>query len=219
MNAKIAGVFFITAILTSLLGGGLIESILSEPDYLAILPAKATQLNIGIYLELVTGIAVVGIVVMLFPILKQHNKHLSLVFIISRIIESIFCILCAIVPILLLSLSREAIKSENLNTPHIQTVSNLLISTRLHMTGLLIPLFFSLGAASFYYILYHTKLLPRFISVWGGIAVILVLIVNLFKPDNSMALFLALPIILNEIFLGIWLFFKGFKQSYKNSIS
>jgi len=215
--AKIAGILFLTVNFTSLLGGGLIESIIDAPNYLAIISAKATQITIGFYLELINGIAVVGLAAMLFPILKKHNEYLSRAFIVFRIIESIFCIVSSIIPILLLLLIKEVVKSGGLNDPYIQTLGNLLIAARSFMTSLLIPVFFCLGALLFYNISYQSKLIPRYISVWGIIGVVLILIVNLAKIDISIGLFLALPIILNELFLGIWLIVKGFNTSPTDS--
>lgn len=54
---------------------------------------------------------------------------------------------------------------------------------------------------------------PRFISVWGLIAAILIFI-NLLSHfaviPMGLALIFVLPIIMNEIFLGIWLIVTGF---------
>ena len=84
------------------------------------------------------------------------------------------------------------------------------------MAGLIVPVFFSLGAVLFYYLLYRSRLVPRFISVWGFIAVALVLAWNLletFGISISAGMVFGLPIILNEIILGIWLIVKGFTTS------
>ena len=77
----------------------------------------------------------------------------------------------------------------------------------------MLGIFFGLAALLFYYLLYRSKLVPRFISVWGFIAVVLVLawnLVEIFGISVSFGMILALPMILNEIFLGIWLIVKGF---------
>ena len=95
-----------------------------------------------------------------------------------------------------------------------QALGALALAERASVVNLLIPVFFSLGALLFYTALYQSQLLPRFISVWGLIAVGLILTLNLvslnFKIEMSLKLLFALPIILNEIFLGIWLLVKGF---------
>ena len=68
-----------------------------------------------------------------------------------------------------------------------------------------------------YTAIYRSRLLPRFIAIWGLIAALLILAMNLLSLgvtlDITLALLLALPMILNEIFLGIWLIVKGFNLS------
>ncbi len=98
------------------------------------------------------------------------------------------------------------------------TVGTLSIAERASVADLLIPVFLSLGALLLYYSLYQSKLLPRFISVWGLIAAALILILNLLLTFNlevgtSIVLIFALPMISNEIFLAIWLIVKGFNPS------
>ena len=213
-TAIIVGVLFLTAMVASLLGGGLLESIINDPDYLINVSASATQVLIGMFLELINGIAVVGIAVMMFPILKQHNESIAFGYLGFRIIESVCCIASAISPLSLITLSQEYVQAGAPDTSYFQTLGTLSMAERSHLAGLLIPVFFSLGALLFYYLLYRSKLIPRFISVWGLIGVALVLTLNLLGTFGiSTGMILALPIILNEIFLGIWLIVKGFNLS------
>jgi hypothetical protein len=213
MTARIVGALFLTAMVTSLLGGGLLESILNAPDYLITVSANTTQVLIGMFLELINGIAVVGIGVMMFTILKQHSESIALGYVGFRIIESVFLIVAAIIPLLLMTLSQEYLNAGASDASYFQTLATLFITARADVAGLLIPIFFSLGALLFYYLLYQSKLIPRFISVWGFIGVALILTLNLIEIDFSIGMILALPIILNEIFLGIWLIVKGFNPS------
>jgi hypothetical protein len=80
--------------------------------------------------------------------------------------------------------------------------------------SLLIPVFLSLGALVLYSALFQAVLLPRFITIWGLVAVVLILAMNLLalgvELDMMVVLYLALLIILNEIFMGGWLIFRGF---------
>jgi hypothetical protein len=213
MTARIVGALFLTAMVTSLLGGGLLESILNAPDYLITVSANTTQVLIGMFLELINGIAVVGIGIMMFTILKQHSESIALGYVGFRIIESVFLIVAAIIPLLLMTLSQEYLNAGASDASYFQTLATLFIAARADVAGLLIPIFFSLGALLFYYLLYQSKLIPRFISVWGFIGVALILTLNLIEIDFSIGMILALPIILNEIFLGIWLIVKGFNPS------
>ncbi|WP_135612033.1 DUF4386 domain-containing protein [Methanococcoides sp. AM1] len=74
---------------------------------------------------------------------------------------------------------------------------------------------FAVAALFFYYLLYQSKLIPRWLSVWGFIAAILLILVNLLEitgliPTSMLFYF---PIISNEIVLAIWLIVKGFDPS------
>jgi hypothetical protein len=211
--ARIVGALFLIAMVTSLFGGGLLESILSAPDYLVSVSANTTQVLIGMSLELINGIAVVGIAVTLFPILKRQDEGIALGYVGFRVIESVFCIVGAVIPLSLITLSQAYLKAGTSDASSFQTLGTLFIAARAHMAGLLIPIFFGLGALLFYYLLYQSKLIPRFISVWGFIGVALMLALNFLEIDMSVGMVLALPIILNEIFLGIWLIVKGFNPS------
>ncbi len=77
-TARIVGALFLTAMVTSILGAGLIESVLDAPDYLTGVSANETLVIIGALLELVNGIAVVGIAVFMFPLFKKYSEALAL---------------------------------------------------------------------------------------------------------------------------------------------
>ena len=83
--AVFVGVLFLTATVTFTTGSGLIRSFFIDEN-----PNK-TSLIMGVLLEIACGVAVVGIGVLMFPILKVFNKKLALGYIVFRIIE------CAII--------------------------------------------------------------------------------------------------------------------------
>lgn len=215
-TARIVGALFLTAMVTSLLGGVWLESILSAPDYLIAVSANETQVIVGVLLELTNCAAVVGIAVMLFPILKKYGEALALGYVGIRVVEAAILLGAVISPLLLITLSQEYVTAGASDASYFQTLGTLVIAARAHLAGLLVPVFFSLGALLFYHLLYQSKLVPRFISVWGFIAVALLLTWNLletFGISISAGMVFGLPIILNEIFLGIWLIVKGFNPS------
>jgi hypothetical protein len=172
---------------------------------------------IGVFLELINGLAVLGIGVLMFPILKQYNEHSAVGYLGFRIIESVFCCVIVITPLSLITLSQEYLKAGASDAAAYQVVGALSIAERASVAGLLIPVFLGLGALLLYYSLYRSKFVPRFISVWGLIGAVLILILNLsltFGVEiGSVGMILALPIITNEIFLGIWLLAKGFSST------
>ena len=215
-TARIVGALFLTAMVTSLVGGVWLESILSAPDYLLTVSANETQVIIGVLLELTNAAAVVGIAVVLFPVIKKYGEALALGYVGIRIVEAAILIGAVVSPLLLITLSQEYATAATSDASYFQTLGTLVTAARAHTAGLLVPIFFSLGAVLFYYLLYRSRLVPRFISVWGFIAAALVLAWNLletFGISISAGMVFGLPIILNEVFLGIWLIVKGFNPA------
>lgn len=78
---------------------------------------------------------------------------------------------------------------------------------------LLLAIFYGLAALMFYYVLYRTRLIPRFISVWGLVEAAMAMTTPLFGT------LLGIPMGLNELFLGVWLIVKGFNPSAISSES
>jgi len=148
---------------------------------------------IGMFLEAISGLAVITIAVLMFPLFKPYNERASFWYIVIRSIEGGLMIIAGI---LLLS--------------H----STLLLEIR---DGIYVGhgYIFAVAALIFYYLLYQSKLIPRWISVWGVVAAILLILVNLLElmAITSALMILYLPIILNEIVLAIWLIVKGFNPS------
>ena len=216
-TARVVGLCFLAAMAGSLIGGGLLETILSAPDYLLAAAEHETQLIVGVLLELVNATAVLAIGFLMFPVLKQHNEQLAVGYLAIRSVEAVVCSIIVIGPLALLTLSREYGQAGAAEAAYLQAAGALGIAERARVAGLLIPLFFSLGAMLFYTLLYRSRLLPRFISVWGFIGAALILIINIANLGAELglgvSLVFVLPIILNEIFLGIWLIVRGFNPS------
>lgn len=73
---------------------------------------------------------------------------------------------------------------------------------------------FITAALLFYCLLYLSKLIPAWLSGWGIIATILLLVGNLMELVHmTPSMLLYLPIMANEVVLAVWLMLKGFNQS------
>jgi len=214
-TARIAGVLFLIAMVASLAGGIWLESILTAPDYLVTLSDNSTQVILGVLLEIINCLAVVGIAVTLYTVLKEINEPTALGYVSFRVIEVVILLFAAITPLLLVTLSQEYLASGDLQASYFETLGALLMDGRELLTGLLTPIIFSIGALLLYSLFYRSKLVPRFLSVWGLIAIAALLPWNMleaFGYSISAGMVFGLPIILNEITLGIWLIVKGFNS-------
>jgi hypothetical protein len=221
--AIFVGLLFLTAMFASLFGGlGLIEPVLGAPDYLAAVSENETQVVTGVFLELINALAVVGIGILMFPIIKKHNETMAAGYLALRILESVACSLIVIAPLSLISISREYLAAGASKATMLEAAGILSIAERVSVSNLLIPVFLGLGALIFYSFLFQSKLLPRYIPVWGFIAALLILALNILLTYNvevsdGLGISMALPMITNEIFLGFWLILKGFKSPASES--
>jgi len=215
-TAIIVGVLFITATATYMLGSGFLEPILKAPDYLINVSANENQVLIGMLLELVNHVAVVCIPFMIFPIFKKHNKALALGYVVFRIIESVTLIVGSIGLLSLLTLSQEFIKAGAPDASYFLTLGTLLLAARDWTILLGVNIVFPLGALIFNYLLYKSKLIPRWLSGWGLIGATLLLA----RAARLLAIFgfnqfvlLTLPIWVQEMVFAVWLIVKGFNSS------
>ena len=160
----------------------------------AVLASSVIESKIVVmFSEALSGVAVIVISVIMFPLFKPYNEKASFAYIILRMIEGALMIIAGI-----LFLSQ----------------STLLLGIR---DGIYVvhAYVFAVAALVFYYLLYQSKLIPRWLSIWGFIASILLIIVNILEVTEiiSASMLWYLPIISNELVLAIWLIVKGFNPS------
>jgi hypothetical protein len=219
-NARWAGVFYIIAtvapILTfpfiGFLGGG----VAGEPsaDYLVNLSANENQVIVGMLIELVWALAVVGIIVTLFPILRIYNEALALGFSALRFIEAISTIVSSIILLTLLTSSQEFAEAGFPDASYYQTAGTSLLAARDWAFIIGSGLIWSLSALILNYVLHRSRLIPRWLSGWGFVGATLsfaAYLSQLFGANPTELLFL--PIAVQEMVFAVWLIFKSFRSS------
>jgi hypothetical protein len=222
-NAIVVGILFIIATAAPILSGPFINSI-NAPDYLTNVSANATPVTTGVLLEFIMCIAIAGTAIGLYPAFKKHNESLALGYAGIRIVEGVIFITVAVTSLaLLLTLSQEYVQAGVSDAPHFQTVGTLLVTA--HGWAYLFggQLVFCLGALN--YLLYQSKLVPRWLSVWGLIGAVLLLAGALLRifgsiaETSTLATFIFLPIAVQEMVFAVWLIVKGFNSSAIASLS
>lgn len=209
------GALFLFSNVTFLLGAFIfVEPILSAPDYLNLVSANRTQIVVGALLEFVNGIAYIGIAVLVFPILRQRFESMALWYVGFRIVEFVMQTLSDISPLSLLKLSEEFVRAGAQESSSFEAVGSLLLAER-YWYFQMVTFALVLGALIFYTMLYQSRLIPRFISVWGFIGALAVLstaLLDTFGISPGSLEFLGVFMLLNELFLGVWLIVKGFNS-------
>jgi len=211
------GILFLVGYLGVFLGSAFYAPILDAPDYLGEVYPNKTQVIQGMLIELMNDAAVIGIAVMLFPILKKHGEAMALGLVGFRFMEAALLIASKVSVLSLIDLSQQFAQAGAPDQAYFQTLGDFALAVR-YWANQMSTVFFILGALVFYVILYRSRLLPRFISVWGLIAVASLIAANaLGVPDPTQgfqpATVLYLAIFLSELLVAIWLIVKGFNPS------
>ena len=216
--AVVAGVAFLIATLAQLVGVALVDPILSAPDYLAEdLGDRRKQVVLGSLLLFIGALACTGIALALYPVLREHNHGLAIgsVSVGFRTIEGVLHALIAICWLLLVTVSRQAV-SAGAPASSAYEVPGAVLTAAPDWLAPLALLAFGLGAFCYYWVFYQSRLIPRWLSAWGLVAIAMVMVSAVFvmlgvvENFSTPQLVLAAPIGLQEMVLAVWLITKGF---------
>ena len=208
------GILFLIATVI-LIVGGIFSLSIYEPDYLTTVSENENQVILGALLEIVATAAVVGIPIAMFPILKKYNEGLALGYVGTRIFEGLTIFLNTIILLALLSLSNQFVNTSISDISYFESTGALLLGIR-EWGSLLVDFSFPIGAVVFNYLLYKTKLTPKWIAILGLVGGTLWLAttpVRMYGFNPEWIDFLAAPIAFQEMILALWLIVKGFSTS------
>jgi len=219
-TAIIVGVLFIIGTVAGFLALFVFAGpILEDPDYLVELSANENQIVVAALLVLVMAFALAMVPVVMFPLFKKHNEALALGSVVFRgTLEAVCYIAFVVCWLLLLTLSQDYVKAGAADASYFQTSANLLQVASVWI-GYILSIVFSLGALMIYYLFFQTKLIPRWLSVWGLIGAVLYLAAALLGLFGSELGILEAPLALQEMVLAVWLIVKGFNSSAVAALS
>jgi hypothetical protein len=193
----------IAGALSYVVTGGLLDG----PDALTKIAASQNQVVLGALLVLVMGFALAMIPVVMFPVFRKYNEVLALGCVVFRgALETVAYMASAGAWLLLVELSREHAGAASPGAPHFQTLSALLAGST---AGNLISIAFCLGSLMFYYLFYQSRLIPRWLSVWGLAGAVLYLAAPLLDMFGHGFGILQAPLAVAEIVLAVWLIARG----------
>jgi hypothetical protein len=224
-NRKIAiivGVLYIIGTVAGILSLVSTGPILEGPDFLAQVSANPNQIVIGALFVLTMGLALAMMSVMIFPVLKRHNETLAVGYVLFRGgLEAVAYLILVIGWLTLPIISQGYIKASAAEAAYFQSVGDLLLKAH-EQIGHVLTIVFILGALMLYYVLYQSKLVPRWLSGWGLLAAIpyfasgVLGLFSLLSPMSGTQMVLVLPLALQEMVLAVWLIVKGFDSASVN---
>ncbi|UCE09685.1 MAG: DUF4386 domain-containing protein [Candidatus Thorarchaeota archaeon] len=217
--ARMTGILFIAATGAAIVSGAFLLPILEAPDYLAQISANQTQVMLGALFYFIMAAAGAAIVIPMYPILKKHSESMALGAVGFRLIEGAIFMVGVFLVMALVPLSQGFVDAGSPADSAFQTIGAILVSGYTIDHAVVPAVFaFSIGALMYYFIFYQSKLVPRWLSVWGIIGVLLGVangLLDMFGgvPFEAISMLLDLPIFVNEMVLAVWLIVKGFDSS------
>jgi hypothetical protein len=210
--ARLTGVLFIIATVVHLLGGAIRPS-LTGTDYLVRLSADPDRVAASALLLLIAAFACAGIAVAMYPVVKRTDTGLALGSVVFRALEAVMYMVAVVCLLSLSTLGQASVAAGAADQTALGAIGGLLLSLREHAT--LAGVFaFCLGAFLYYTAFFRSRLIPRWLSGWGIVAI------GMLAAANVLALFagrsvtdylpMALPIFLQEMVLAVWLIARGF---------
>jgi hypothetical protein len=189
-TATIVGVLFVVQMVTAMVGTSLIQAFVDGNK-------DRAPLTLGVLLMMGAGLAVVGIGLLTYPVLRDVNPRLAMWYPILRITE---CLVSAACGVYLLA--------------HSQVVPN-------HMLWVYVPT--GVGGIIFTYLLFVSRLVPRPIALLGFVGYVSLTIgvpvdlLGLLDMSHGAGLLLVVPGGLFElVFLPVWLITKGFSAAHSD---
>jgi Domain of unknown function (DUF4386) len=217
-TAIIVGVLYIIGTVS-----GILSMASSGPvraaTYLSSIAANPNQIVIAALFVLLMGLTLALVPVMLFPLLKKFSEVLAIGYVVFRgALETTLYIGMTIGWLMLIVLSHEYVKAGAPAASYFQTLGTLLLAGNETLNTVLI-IVFSLNALMLYTVFYQSKLIPRWISIWGFIAILLhlttafLLLFGIVDSTTSPVLMVFnLLILVQEMVMAVWLIVKGFNS-------
>lgn len=212
---QIVGILFIVQLVAAILSYSVIlEPILLSVNFLTELSDNATMVTVAMFFDIICGASVFTIAVLLFPILKQHSERIALWYVGERLTELISFMISGLLLMTMMKIGQDITNAPSIETSHLEALGRYLREARGNIQEISL-LIYCLGAWSFYGLLYFSKIVPGFISLWGLVGVTLLFIEIMANIFNTTAggILIMMPLGLNEVFIGLWLIFKGFNPS------
>ena len=219
-TAAAVGALFLISYAGFSIGLALVAPSLDPSTDLARIGADEQRLIAGVLFLFVNMTAIVGIAALLFPVMRPHGEGVALWYLGFRILEAVAFVVGAVSVLSLIGVSDASSVAGAPSAPVYEGLRALALATN-SWAGKLSTVAFIAGAVVLYSLLYRSRLVPRFVSVWGLIAVALLVVANLLAVDVTAgfqpAALLFAPIALNELVLAGWLIFKGFNAPVPGS--
>jgi Domain of unknown function (DUF4386) len=222
--ATTAGILYITGTVAGVLSVVVSAPVRDARDPLAYAVEHSGAMVTAGLLMLVMGLSLAFVPVVLFRVLRPLDEVLAVGYLIVRgAIETTCYVVLAIGWLLLVPLSEAMAAGAGTASPAGVRVGNLVIDA--DAANGVLALVFCIGAAMFYVLLYRSRIVPRWISAWGLVAIpfyvadYLLLMYGVFEVNALAQVLMYMPLAVQEMVLAIWMIARGFRPAAVSTTS
>jgi Domain of unknown function (DUF4386) len=216
--ATTAGILFIIGTVAGVLSAVVSVPVGDARDPLAYGVTHSGALVTGALLVLVMGLSLAFVPVVLFPVLRQVDEVLAVGYLIVRgAVETVCYVVLAIGWLLLVPLGEAIAAGPGTASPAAVRVGHLFIDA--DATNAVLALVFCLGAGMLYVLLYRSRMVPRWISAWGLVAIPFYVAANLLAMYEVIGVgsteqtWMFMPMLVQELVLAVWMIARGFRPA------
>jgi Domain of unknown function (DUF4386) len=216
--ATTAGILYITGTVAGLLSLIVSAPVRDAADPLAAAAEHSGAVVTGALLVLAMGLSLAFVPVVLFPVLRRVDEVLAVGYLILRgAVETVGTVIIAIAWLLLVPLSEVVSSGPGTSSPAGVRLGNLVIDSE--ATNAVLALVFCFGAVLFYSLLYRSRIVPRWIALWGLVAVpfyvaaYVLAMYAVIGADSSAQTVMVLPMAAQEMVLAVWMIARGFRPA------
>ncbi|MDH4138516.1 MAG: DUF4386 domain-containing protein [Anaerolineae bacterium] len=221
MNAVMVGALYflgtVFGVSGAIVGGEVLSSIVTNKplegvDILSLVAANSSQLTGGAFFTLMMGISLVAMTVFLYPLFRKDSEVLALGMLLFRgALEGTFYFVSTLGILTLVALGNEYVAA-GANLAALQSMGNILYQFQ-DFVGPVGTIVFLIGATCLYISFYRTRLIPRWLTVWGLVGVVpyfAYALLHFFHLDTGYGFYLQMVLAPQELVMGAWLVIKGF---------
>lgn len=207
-----AGVFFLLATVCYMAGSAVAQSVLSAPDYLSSAFSQRYWLNLGLMLEFLNSVFVVGIAVAFYPIFRKKSESVAIAYVAFRLVEATVLVVSVVLLQQILHFSQSYAVADAGQKLTLQWAASQSTATSA-MAFNFAMLMLGIGSVVMCLLLLRARMIPAILSVLGLVGYLCLVVsavMGIFGLESSFILFI--PGALFELIFPVLLIAKGFKK-------
>jgi len=223
MNSVMGGALYLLGtvfgVLGAITGGEVLSTIitggsLEGGSILTLLADNTSQLTSGAFFTLLMGISLSAMTIFLYPVLRKDSEELAAGMLLFRgALEGVSYFVTTLGVLTMAAIGIESVAA-GADLSALQSTANALYRA-MGIFGHAGTILFITGAVCLYISFYRTRLIPRWLTIWGLIGTVPSLanaVLHFFHVEIGLTTILDIPLGIQELVMGGWLVIAGFNK-------